>query len=256
MSKLIEDLTQVLQKQRRKIITQGELQKLINISLWDNAPINKIYKLTYQLKNRGILYPIRKELFYIATHDFPIKDEEIEEKRYRKILKDHCNTSCKQRYIWWLTALEIQLYWAGTTLPEIITIVNKDKQALETVMFEKKVSFKKYEIKNKNLISYLLKQTNEVNLPNANRMLIANLELSILESLYNFDTSNWWYIEECIKKAIKKNWKTLNLTAIETIIKQWKHNTSLNRLYNIAKLTYPKLADEIKNLIKKYWFVL
>ena len=91
---------------------------------------------------------------------------------------------------------------------------------------------------------------------NSNKILTANLELAILECLYNFDTSNKWYIEENIKKAIKKNWKTLNITALETIIKLWKHNTSLNRLYNITKLTYPKLADEIKKLIKKYGFVL
>jgi hypothetical protein len=48
----------------------------------------------------------------------------------------------------------------------------------------------------------------------------------------------------------------LNLSTLEAIIKQWKHNTSLNRLYSLTKLTYPTLSEEIKNLIKKYGFVL
>ena len=135
-------------------------------------------------------------------------------------------------------------------------IVNKEKQAIETLLFEKQIAFKKFESKWKNLISQLIKQTTEINMPNGKNLLIANLELAILECLYNFDTANKWYIEECIKKAIKKNWKKLNLSTLESIIKLWKHNSSLNRLYSLTKLTYPTLSDEIKNLIKKYWFIL
>ena len=101
-----------------------------------------------------------------------------------------------------------------------------------------------------------MKQTIEAVMTNCRNIRIANLELSILECLYNFDTTNKWYIEECIKKAIKKNWKTLDLTTLETIIKLWKHNTSLNRLYSLTKLSYPTLSEEIKKLIKKYGFVL
>ena len=135
-------------------------------------------------------------------------------------------------------------------------IINKEKQAVETIVFERQIAFKKFETKWKNLISQLIKQTTEVDMPNCKNLLIANLELSILECLYNFDTTNKWYIEECIKKAIKKNWKTLNIQNLETIIKLWKHNTSLNRLYQLTNSIYPSLSKEIKNLIKKYWFVL
>lgn len=56
-------------------------------------------------------------------------------------------------------------------------------------------------------------------MPNCKNIPTANLELSILECLYNFDTTNKGYIEECIKKAIKKNEKTLNLSTLEAIIK-------------------------------------
>ena len=256
MSKPIDELIQNLQKQKKKIISLNDLKNLIYLTFWETTPISKIYKITFQLKNRWFLTPLRKELFYITSPEKPIKPEEIEEQQYWKILKDHCNETSKKRYIWWLTALEIHLHWNWVTIPETITVINKDKQAIETLIFEKLISFKKYETKWKNLVMPLMKQTTEVNMPNCKNLPIANLELAILECLYNFDTTNKWYIEECIKKAIKKNGKTLNLSTLESIIKLWKHNTSLNRLYSLTKLTHPVLSEEIKKLIKKYGFIL
>ena len=256
MERPIEKLVQILQKQKKKIISSDDLKKHIYLSFWENTPISKIYKITFQLKNRWFLSPLRKDLFYITNPEKPIIAEEIEELRYRKLLKDHCNWVSKQRYIWDLTALEIHLHGIWVTIPETIMIVNKEKQAIETLLFEKQIAFKKFESKWKNLIPQLIKQTTEINMPNGKNLLIANLELAILECLYNFDTANKWYIEECIKKAIKKNWKKLNLSTLESIIKLWKHNSSLNRLYSLTKLIYPTLSDEIKNLIKKYWFIL
>ncbi len=256
MSKPIDELIQNLQKQKKKIISLNDLKNLIYLTFWETTPISKIYKITFQLKNRWFLTSLRKELFYITNPEKPIKPEEIEEQRYWKLLKDHCNETSKKRYIWWLTALEIHLHWNWVTIPETITVINKDKQAIETLIFEKSISFKKYGTKWKNLVMPLMKQTSEVNMPNCKNLPIANQELAILECLYNFDTTNKWYIEECIKKAIKKNGKTLNLSTIEAIIKLWKHNTSLNRLYSLTKLTYPTLSEEMKKLIKKYGFIL
>ena len=256
MQKPIDKLIQNLLKQKKKIISLNDLKKLINASFWENTPISKIYKITFQLKNRQYLMSLRKELFYITNPEHPIKPEEIEEQLYRRLFKEHCNWVSKKWYIWWLTALEIHLHWAWITLPEIITVINEKKQATETLIFDKQIAFKKFESKWKNMIPSLMKLTNKVTMINCKNIPISNLELSILECLYNFDTTNKWYIEECIKKAIKKNWKTLNISTLETIIKLWKHNTSLNRLYSLTKLSYPNLSEEIKKLIKKYWFVL
>lgn len=256
MPKPIEEIIINLQKQKKKIITLNDLKNIIKQSFWDTISINKIYKITFQLKNRWYLTTLRKELLYITNPEKPILPEEIEELWYWKILKDQCNKTNKQRYIGWLTALEIHLHWTWITIPESITVINKEKQSNETIIFEKQIAFKKLESKWKNLITSLIKQTVETSMTNCKNIKIANLELSILECLYNFDTSNRWYIEECIKKAIKKNWKHLNITNLESIIKLWKHNTSLNRLYNLTKLTYPTLSEEIKKLIKKYGFIL
>ena len=256
MEKPIENLIQNLQRQKKKIITANDLKKFIYLSFWESTPTNKIYKITFQLKNRWYLLCLRKDLFYITNPEKPITAEEIEEQRYRRLLKDHCNWISKQRYIWGLTALEIHLHGNWVTIPDTIIITNKEKQSVETIVFERQIAFKKFETKWKNLISQLIKQTNNVNMPNCKNLQISNLELSILECLYNFDTTNRWYIEECIKKAIKKNGKTLNLQNLEAIIKLWKHNTSLNRLYSFTKTTYPDLSKQIKNLIKKYGFIL
>lgn len=256
MGNPIDDLIQILRKQKKKIISSNDLKSFIYLSFWEKVTINKIYKITFQLRNRWFLYLLRKDLFYITNPENVVIAEEIEEQWYRKLLKNHCDNISKQWYIWWLTALEIHLYWKWVTIPETIMIVNKIKQTIETVIFEKKILFKKFESKWKNLFPKLVKLTNEVSMPNCKNIVVANLELSILESLYNFDTSNSWYIEACIMKAIKKNGKTLNLQNIEAIIKLWKHNTSLNRLYLLTKFLYPSLSGEIKKLISKYGFLL
>jgi hypothetical protein len=192
MLKPIDELIQNLQKQKKKIISLNDLKNLILLIFWETTPISKIYKITFQLKNRWFLTPLRKELFYITSPEKPIKSEEIEEQQYWKLLKDHCNETSKKRYIWWLTALEIHLHWNGITIPETITIINKDKQTNETLIFEKIIAFKKYETKWKNLVLPLMKQTTQVNMPNCKNLPIANLELAILECLYNFDTTNKW----------------------------------------------------------------
>ena len=256
MEKPIDNLIQILQKQKKKFLSADDLKKYIYSAFWESASISKIYKITFQLKNRWFLLSLRKDLFYITNPEKLVTAEEIEEQRYRKLLKDHCNWLCKWRYISGLLALEIHLYWNWVTIPENVMIINKERQSVETLVFEKQINFKKFESKWKSLISQLIKQTNSVNMLNAKNISIANLELSILECLYNFDTTNRGYIEECIKKAIKKNWKNLNIQNLEAIIKLWKHNSSMNRLCNLICLDYPDLSKEIKNLIKKYWFVL
>lgn len=252
----IEKIIKSIEKFKWKILSQNRFNDIIYEIEWKDIQQNRIYKLTHQLKNREIIKSIKKDLYFIIDPNKKHSNDFIEELYYRKILKDHCNNSTKQRYIWWITAFEYHLFWNGITIPDCISIITKEKQSLETVMFEKKVFFKKYENKKNNTFPFLIKNTIAVNIQWKWIFKIANLELSILECLYNFDTANKWYIEENIKKIIKKNWKTLNIKNIEDIIKQGKHNSSLNKLYNITKNQYPQLSESIKLLIKKYWFIL
>ena len=177
MQKPIDELIQKLLKQKKKILPLDDLKNLINISFWENTPLSKIYKITFQLKNRWYLISLRKELFYITNPEKPITTEEIEEQRYRKLLKDHCSQICKKRYIWWLTALEIHLHWTWITLPETITVINEKKQTTETLIFDKQISFKKFETKWKNMISSLMKLTNEVDMINSKNIPISKYNL-------------------------------------------------------------------------------
>ncbi|MDR0650845.1 MAG: hypothetical protein LBG59_05620 [Candidatus Peribacteria bacterium] len=80
-------------------------------------------------------------------------------------MKQHCQRYCKHyRYIGELTALEIHLHGTGVNIPEEIVIFNKEKQALETIMLEKKIHFKTYEAQSKNLYSPFAKHLQTIKL--------------------------------------------------------------------------------------------
>jgi hypothetical protein len=122
-------------------------------------------------------------------------------------------------------------------------------------MLEKKVNFKTCEAKAKNLYPLFAKQTSTLKLKEY-LMPYANLELAILECLYNINPSTKGYIEGLIIKAIKKYQKTLTIDHIENILKHGKYNSSANRLQKLIKDIHPEFAEKIKKLIKKYGYVL
>ncbi|HCB51704.1 TPA: hypothetical protein DEP21_03995 [Patescibacteria group bacterium] len=85
---------------------------------------------------------------------------------------------------------------------------------------------------------------------------IANIELAILEALYNQSVVNKNYAEELIKKIIRKNAKHLNTKVWEDCIKNNKHHSAINKLYKITQTIDPTLAETIKTLIKKYSYFI
>lgn len=78
----------------------------------------------------------------------------------------------------------------------------------------------------------------------------------MVESLYNPGMISQGYINELIKKVIRKYHKTLDIKVWESILKKNKHNTSINRLYELSKSIDPELADKLKNLIKRYGYFI
>jgi hypothetical protein len=64
------------------------------------------------------------------------------------------------------------------------------------------------------------------------------------------------YINELVKKTIRKYHTTLDMTVWEAILRKNKHNTSINRLYTLTKTIDPDLADKLKGLIKKYGYFI
>jgi len=122
--------------------------------------------------------------------------------------------------------------------------------------------FKTY-AKNKtnNLFKFFRKLTKPIKIgkqtrPGGQAFPIAGLELAIVESLYNPGMISQGYINELVKKVLRKYHKTLDVKVWESILRNNKHNTSINRLYMLAKTIHPDLADKLKNLIKKYGYFI
>ncbi|MDR0608372.1 MAG: hypothetical protein LBG52_08835 [Candidatus Peribacteria bacterium] len=95
-----ENLIEHLKKKQNKILTNTELRALTTATFGMPLAENKFYKLTHQLKNRGYLYTLRKDIFLIKAPEQQISETALEEQFYRKLLKQHCQHYCKQdRYI-------------------------------------------------------------------------------------------------------------------------------------------------------------
>ena len=210
--------------------------------------------MIYHLKNKWYLLNLKKGLFLVKNPEKKYQEQQLLEMFYWSIVKRHCKEFANNKwYIWGIKALELNI--TNFDIPEELLIINEQKQSLETLMFEKQVSFKTYESGDKNLFNIFKKFTKNMYVWK-NVFPIANIELAILESLYNPSVVNRWYTEELIKKIIRKNRKNLDLTVFEEILKSGKHHSSVNRLYKISLSIDPELSENLKDIIKKYSYIL
>lgn len=254
-NKVFDNLVKKLMKHKGKLIDGGKISSLLASSLAEDFSLQKMYKLVYYLKIRGYLENLKKNIFFVKDPDHAYTKEEIIDLFYRIIVKKHCTDFLKgNRYIWGLKALELNL--SSFDVPDELSIVNQYKQATEIVMFDKQIVFKTY-AKNKtdNLFTFFWKLTKKVSI-GKHIFPIAGLELAILESLYNPWMISQGYINELVKKVIRKYHKTLDISIWESILRKNKHNTSINRLYVLTKTIDPDLADKLKHLIKKYGYFI
>jgi len=150
----------------------------------------------------------------------------------------------------------LELNLSSFDAPDELSIVNQYKQATEVVMFDKQIVFKTY-AKNKtdNLFKFFRKLTKKVTI-GKQTFPIAGLELAIVESLYNPGMISQGYINELVKKVLRKYHKVLDVHVLESILRKNKHNTSINRLYELSKTIDPVLAEKLKGLIKKYGYFI
>ncbi len=249
---VFDKIVNKLLKKKWNIIYIDELKLMINNFFGDTASEWKIYKTIYKIKIYWNLVNIRKGLFYIKDSDDDISENEIIEKFYRKILSKHCkNLIGIKWYIWWIKALEFNM--GNYSIPDEVIIINENKQSVEKIMFEKEALIKKYSSKNKSEFNFFKKYCLKDKVEGV-AFMYSNIELSILEALYNPSIINRQYNESMIKKVLKKYKKELNYKIWEEILKWWKHNSSLNRLYQIAKSLDEGIAENIKNIIKRYGY--
>lgn len=254
-NKVFDNLVKKLIKYKGKLIDGDKIWSLLKTSLAEDFSIQKMYKLIYYLKIRGYLENLKKNIFFVKEPERIYSKEEIMDLFYWTIVKKHCTDFLKgNRYIWWLKALEFNL--SSFDIPDELSIVNQYKQATEVVMFDKQIVFKTYS-KNKtdNLFKFFWTLTKKIAIGKQS-FPVAGLELSILESLYNPGMVAQGYINELVKKTVRKYHKTLDVTIWESILRKNKHNTSINRLYVLTKTIDSDLADKLKNLIKKYGYFI
>lgn len=254
-NKVFDNLVKKLIKHKGKLVDGAKIASFLKSSLVEKFSIQKMYKIIYYLKIRGYLENIKKNIFFVKDPDRTYTQEEIVDLFYRTIVKKHCADFLKgNRYIWGIKALELNL--ASYDVPDDLSIVNQYKQATEVVMFDKQIIFKTYG-KNKidNLFKFFWKLTKKVRV-GKHTFPIAGLELAILESLYNPWMITQGYINELVKKVIRKHHKTLDIGLWESILRKNKHNTSINRLYDLTKSIAPDLADKLKGLIKRYGYFI
>lgn len=243
-----------LLKHKNKLIWIDKIKEIIKNILDSDYSESKSYKLIYHLKNKWYILTLKKGIFLVKDPEKEYNENQLLDMFYRSIVKKHCKDFVPwKRYIWWVKALELNL--TNFDIPEEILLVNETKQSTETVMFDKQVLFKIYEADKKSLFSFFNKFTKKTYIWK-NVFPIANIELAILESLYNPSIINKWYIDELVKKIIRKNKKHLNTQIREDILKKNKHHSSINRLYKLALSIDPTISDKLKNIIKKYSYFI
>ncbi|MCF7835383.1 hypothetical protein K9M48_05075 [Candidatus Gracilibacteria bacterium] len=243
-----------LLKHKNKLIEIDKIKKILEKILDSEYSDQKLYKIIYHLKNREYLQSLKKDILLVKDPEKQYSDEQLLEMYYRNILKKHCNQYIKgNRYIGGLKALELNI--SSYDIPEEVLIVNQNKQCTEKVMFNKQILLKTYTTNEKKIFSTFYKLTKKVYIKN-NVFPIANIELAILESLYNLSLINKGYTEELIKKILRKNKKYINPQVREKIIKTGKHHTSINRLYRITLSIDPLLGETIKGIIKKHSYFI
>lgn len=241
-------------KYRWKIITTEKIREIIEQIMWESYSTNRMYKIFYYLKSRWYIIDLKKNFYFVKLPEDEINEEDIVDRLYRTILNKQIKNLTKwRRYIWWLKALEIAL--GIYTIPDEILIVNENKQWIENLILEKKILFKTYSSKKKNLFPLFYKETEKITIERE-KINVAWPELAILETLFNTSAIQKNYSEDLIKKRLRKNRKTFNISIIEKFLKENKHNSSINRLSELAASVDQEISKQLKTIIKKYWYIL
>lgn len=253
-SAIFNNIVNKLLKNKNKIIDNEKLKKIIGNFYGDAITDQKTYKMIHNLKNKGYLLPLKRNIFLIKDQNSNFNENELLERFYRGILKKHCKDYISGKsYIWGQKALELNIQ--NFDIPESILIFNEHKQASEIVLFDKEILTKNYSSGGNNLFKFFKNYTHTIYI-GKNIFLIAILELAILESLYNPSIISQGYINELIKKILKKYKKSLDYKVWEEILKKNKHHSSINRLHKLAIQVDPLIAEKIKGIIKKYGYFI
>lgn len=254
MTSVINILVNRLWKAQWKVIDNSYIAQLLGKIIDEPFSDAKVYKMTHNLKNKGYLISLKKNCFLVSNPNKQMDEDEITINYYRELLRKHCQTYLTwNRYIGGVKALEFHLQ--NYEAPDTIDIINTKKNALEVVMFEKTIAYKRYTHKQNDIFGKVKKhlinqKIGKYSFP------IAPLELAMLESLHNPSQIQIALINEYIKKLLRKHKKNLNYEFFEMILLQNKHHVGVNRIYQISKSIDPVVAERLHAILKKYSFVM
>lgn len=248
-NKYFDIIVKSLMKHMGRLINISKVEHILKNVIDEDFASHKLYKLIYYLKNRGYLYNIKKNVFLVKRPEVEFTQQQLLDMFYWAIVKQHCTEFLRSnRYVGGIKALELNI--VSFTIPDELLIVNNYKQANEVIMFSKQICFKRYGTSKENLFTFFYKFTKKVAI-GKNVFFVADLELALLESLYNPGLIHVWYVTELVKRIMRERKDDLDLMVWEKILRKNKHHSSVNRLYKIAQSVDPVLADKIKSLIKK-----
>ena len=239
-----------LSKSVDKVVEIDFIKKTLQNCMDDGYSDTKVYKLLHQLKNKGYIFSLRKDLLYVSLPDRTVDIANVIQRHYRLILRKHCQTYANAwRTIAWLKALE--LHMMNYDPPEFVDVLDDKKQAQEVIVADRKIRYKTMTVEGKSFLKKIAPYTTKLYV-GWYSFNVTNVILSILETLYSLDGSDDTYRYELIKKALKKYQKSIDRECVVFVLRQWKYHTSINRLQRIARGLDEKLAMTIKDIIKKH----
>lgn len=243
-----------ISKHQNTLMHSSVLKKMIQQILDTEYSDSKAYKMMYYLRNRWYLLSLKKDQFLVKDPEKVVDEQAIIQERYWKLLHEHCKEYVDGKwFISGLKALELHLY--NYDAPDVIFLMNTSKQSQEVIVAGKKVVYKTLQSHGKNLFKQLYGYTQEITILWKN-LHISQLELALLESLYNVEESLMGYTTEIIKKILRKHSSTLSLEVMKVILRMGKYHASINMLYKISLGIDPMFAEKLKELIKKVSFVM
>lgn len=81
-----------LSKSVDKVVEIDFIKKTLQNCMDDGYNDTKAYKLLHQLKNKGYIVSLRKDLLYVTLPERTIDVANIIQRNYRLILRKHCQT--------------------------------------------------------------------------------------------------------------------------------------------------------------------
>lgn len=251
-NKYFDIVVKKIWKHRGKLLHIEKVKDIMSSILAEDYSDQKMYKIIYYLKNRWYLQPLKKDIYLVKAPETMYDDAQLLEMFYWNIAKQHCKKYLdSDRYIGGIKALELNI--SSFDVPEDLLVINRYKQSNEIIAFNKKIIYKKYYAEDKKLFKLFYKFTHKVYIKN-NVFPVANIELSLLESLYNTPLLSQWYVNELVKKVLRKYKKSLDIRVREKILMNNKHHSSINRLYRLAQVVDPELSEKIKTVIKRFGY--